>query len=110
MFRTNQIGLNKETEAKKPIKGAFDDGKGRDPGSKEEEAETGTDKLKGWTLEHPKEATARLACLTSVPVTTALTPSVLALIDFTPVGNVEITHTVGEERKLYFEQCPWRAL
>jgi hypothetical protein len=53
---------------------------------KEEDLEGMAEKLKRWIREHPKEAATLLACLASAPIAITLTPTILGLIGFTPIG------------------------
>ena len=88
-FRNNNTSVTKEDEPfgskvedDSPGFGAEDDSLY----SEEEHLERVAEKLKRWILEHPKEAAELLACLTSAPAAVILTPIVLGLIGFTPLG------------------------
>ncbi|KAJ4381212.1 hypothetical protein N0V86_003561 [Didymella sp. IMI 355093] len=54
--------------------------------SKEKDLEGMAQKLKRWIQEHPKEAATLLACLASALIAITLTPTMLGLIGFTPIG------------------------
>ena len=42
--------------------------------------------LKQWILQHPKEFATLLACVASGPMTAIVTPAMLGLVGFTPIG------------------------
>jgi hypothetical protein len=47
-----------------------------------------SEKLKRWIMEHPQESTTLVACLAAGPTAVAITPAVLGLLGFGPLGIV----------------------
>ena len=45
-----------------------------------------SERLKAWILAHPKQFSTLLACIASGPIALAVTPVMLGLVGFTPIG------------------------